>query len=209
MPLSDLHWRVLRALGSLEPPPTLGGGGALIGFHGHDRATEDLDLFFHGLRQLDHIPRDVEAMLAAAGLTVERLHRGPAFQRLRVGDDHDRLTVDLVAEPVPNVHPPELRDGILVETRQELLINKLCALLSRTELRDLEDVRVLVDRGADLDAALASAPTKDGGFSPTTLAWLLDQFPLHLSDALGFDEATLRTFRDALVERLVGSHAGP
>ena len=46
---------------------------------------------------------------------------------------------------------------ILVETPHQLLVNKLCALLSRSELRDLIDVRVLIESGIDLPRT--SAPT--------------------------------------------------
>jgi len=39
-------------------------------------------------------------------------------------------------------------------------------LLERSEIRDLADVKALLDAGGDLDAALRDAPTKDAGFSP-------------------------------------------
>ncbi len=60
----------------------------------------------------------------------------------------------------------------------EILVAKLCAILSRSELRDLEDVRALLDAGGDLVRALADAPRKDAGYSPVTLAWVLEQLPI-------------------------------
>lgn len=57
--------------------------------------------------------------------------------------------MDLVAEPVPNVFPAETRvvdtTEILVDCRSEILVNKLGALYSRWEIRDLVDVKALVD----------------------------------------------------------------
>ncbi len=85
----------------------------------------------------------------------------------------------------------------------EILVAKLCALLSRSELRDLEDVRALLDSGGDLVRALADAPRKDAGFSPVTLAWVLEQLPIAaMSRALArtADECrALEGFRGRLV----------
>lgn len=47
--------------------------------------------------------------------------------------------------------------------RADLLTNKLCSLLSRQEGRDLWDVRVLLEAGEDLEAAIARALTKTPG----------------------------------------------
>jgi hypothetical protein len=62
--------------------------------------------------------------------------------------------------------------AIRVDTAYEILVNELCALLGRSELRNLVEVRALLDQGFDLARALADAPKKDSGFSPVTLAWV-------------------------------------
>jgi hypothetical protein len=121
------------------------------------------------------------------------------------------VVVDLVAEPTaPPTKPDERSLGtinVLVETADELLVAKLCTLLSRQEIRDLDDVRALVGLGLDLDRAIGHEPERDAGFSPMTLAWLLRDFPV---DRLGTAEGltTQRTdeltrFRDWLVEFLL------
>jgi hypothetical protein len=96
---------------------------------------------------------------------------------------------------------------ILVDAPHEILVAKLTALLGRSELRDLEDVRALLAAGGDLPRALADAPRKDGGFSAPTLARVLEQFPVEaLGRALGRDPADLAQlaqFRDELVEALL------
>jgi hypothetical protein len=80
----------------------------------------------------------------------------------------------------------------------EILVTKLCALLSHSELRDLEDVR-----------ALADAPRKEAGFSPVTLAWVLEQLPVAaMGRALGraADEVRgLEAFRQKLVGEILAS----
>lgn len=92
-------------------------------------------------------------------------------------------------------------------TPHELLVNKLCALLSRSELRDLDDVRALLAAGGDLARAVTDAPKKDLGFSPLTLAWALRSFDVQrLANAAAWEEAkvaALASFRDELIERLV------
>lgn len=82
-----------------------------------------------------------------------------------------------MADSTPAIDAPaavQLGDTqVSVDTAHEILVNKLCALLGLCELRDLQDVKALVDSGADLERALADGPRKDGGFSRLTLAWVL------------------------------------
>lgn len=193
--LTSLQRRVLTLLAGLDW--TLTGGGALVGFHLGHRTTRDLDLFWHGRAELDELPREVERRLRTAGLSVENIQSAPAFRRLRVSDGVELLPLDLVAEPTPWVDAPvEALPGIFVDSPQEILTNKLTALLSRWAVRDLVDVRALVAAGADLDRALADAPRKDAGFSPPTLAWVLSTLPTVELDA------DLLAFRAGLIERL-------
>jgi hypothetical protein len=140
----------------------------------------------------------VTARLVAGDLRVERLQSGVTFCRLQVSDSHEVLPIDLPADPVPTVvEPIEVAHGFLVDAPREILVNKLTALLSRWAVRDLVDVRALVASGEDLDRALRDSPAKDGGFSPQTLAWVLDTLPTNELDP------TLRSLRDELAVRLL------
>jgi hypothetical protein len=120
------------------------------------------------------------------------------------------VKVDLVAEPVPTVEAPVLQaigqTAILVDTPHEILVNKLCALLSRAELRDLDDVRELLQRGGDLRRAIMDAPRKDGGFSPMMLSWVLRDWQItRMADAAGYPPSAARelaTFRDVFMQQL-------
>jgi hypothetical protein len=188
----------LRTLAGSVPRWTLTGGGALCGYYLRHRETRDLDLFFHGLDALGHIPNEVSLRLRRAGLSVESVESAETFHRLRVSDGNESMPVDLVAEPVATVEPPvEIEPGILIDTRHEILVNKVTALYSRWAVRDLVDVRALLDAGGDLDRALLDAPRKDGGFSPQSLAWVLDTLPnLRLTPEL-------EAFRKTLIDRLL------
>jgi hypothetical protein len=140
------------------------------------------------------------------GFVVDALQAAPAFQRLRVSDGRDVCLVDLVAEPVPALEVSRAFDveweRIEVDSAHEILVNKLCTLLHRSEPRDLVDVEALLASGGELGRALAEAPSKDGGFSPLTLAWILRDLRVEAAAlALGFDADRTRAllaFRERL-----------
>jgi len=152
----------------------------------------------------------IEQRLSHAGFTVQTLQTSPAFVQLRVADDKSVVVVDLIAEAADNLEAPrEERIGaakILVDSAHAILAEKLCALLERSELRDLIDIEALVRNGEDLDAALADAPNRDSGFSPLTLAWVLRDFDVSaLAVAAGLDAAAaanLDRFRRTLITQL-------
>ncbi len=118
--------------------------------------------------------------------------------------------LDLVAEPREFLKAATQvtigKARILVENPREILVDKLCSLLGRSEIRDLEDVRVLLETGAELERALKDAPRKDAGFSPLTLAWVLRGMDIAaLANLSGWDTesaARLIPFRESLVRRI-------
>ena len=201
--LTPLQERILDELAGMEPAWTLFGAGALIGFHLGHRTTRDLDLAFRPLLQLGEIPREVEARLRRVGLQVDHVQTAVSFARLRVTDATGSIEVDLVADPTQPVEPPaEPRPGVHVDTARELLAQKLCALLSRTELRDLDDIGALLAAGGDLEQGLRDAVLRDGGFSPPTLAWLLQSFPIARAKEEGRDQRRLEQMRQQLLDAL-------
>lgn len=208
--LDALQRRVLETLADIEPRWTLVGGAALAGFHLHHRTTRDLDLFWRGLEGLGRIGRECEHRLRTHGMEAAVLQEGATFVRLRVGDGVTTTILDLVADPSSAIDAPDrFRVGVAtidVSAVHDLLVDKLCALLSRSELRDLVDVRALLGIGVDLDRALDDAPRRDAGFSPLHLTWTLEGLRV---EALGraadwpeIDVTALGRFRDDLVTRL-------
>lgn len=125
--------------------------------------------------------------------------------------EKESLVLDLVAENIPPTEPPRtwVCEGvsIQIDSIHELMVTKLCALLGRSEIRDLIDLQELLGLGGDFDKALLDAAKKDLGFSPLTLAWVLRELPI---EALGHaiklehqETQKLVTFRDWLVRKLV------
>lgn len=149
----------------------------MAGFHTAHRTTRDLDFFWRDREKLEDLPERVKERLLADGLEVAAARSAPSFHRLSVTDGSETCLVDLVSEPGPALMPPDRvplgHQQTAVDSAHEILVNKLCALLGRAEIRDLFDLEVLLERGGDLERALRDAPQRDGGFSSLTLAWVL------------------------------------
>lgn len=208
--LDALQLRVLESLAGVEPRFVLSGGAALAGVHLGHRTTRDLDLFWRLREELDDLPGIVEQRLTNSGLSVTTLQRTPAFVRLRIADGLQIVLLDLISEPmdaVDSAEPHRLAGKeILVDSARSILAEKLCALLERSELRDLVDVEALVSSGQNLEIAIADAPKRDRGFSPLTLAWVLrdlDVAAMARTSGLTADAARLESFREKLIETLV------
>lgn len=208
--LTPAQVEILSVLAGIEPAWRLSGGAALAGFHTLHRGTRALDLFWSGA-DLGNIDVEVRRRLEASGFRVEPIQRDVAFRRFRLERGSAIVVLDLVADPLRLVEKPtEHRLGnlrILVDEPHEILVSKLCALLGRSELRDLEDVEALLRAGCDLARAVGDAPTKDAGFSPVTLAWVVEQLPVSaMGKALGRGDADVRrleAFRDEMAKRVL------
>ena len=149
--LSPLQNSILASVSHSPDAWRLTGGGALAGYHLGHRTTEDLDLFLAGNGVFDEEPRALVSQLVRDGFDVAIVQNAPGFKRYTVSKDQDRVVVDLVADSVDVIEPPTRRPpGVLVDTAQEILTNKLTTLLSRAEVRDLVDVAALVDVPRDL-----------------------------------------------------------
>lgn len=86
----------------------------------------------------------------------------------------------------------------------ERMVLTLTAFVKRKEERDLVDLWFIEQRGLRVEDHLAAAEAKDGGCTPSVLAWLLSTFPIPPDGRLppGLTSSALLTFRDRLIERL-------
>jgi hypothetical protein len=167
--LSSLQFDILRAF--KDPSFFLTGGGALIGFYGHERMTRHIDLF---TRDEDSFRIGFDILkdtVSNIGGNLEALRTTPYFRRFRVTRSEETTLVDLVLETVKAVSEPIAVEDydIRIDTPEELAVSKICALVGRAEPRDLIDLHFLHTRGLDLDDAISQAPNKDGGVGRDTL----------------------------------------
>jgi hypothetical protein len=202
--LTPLQTDLLEAFFRHEDRFYLTGGGALAGYHLGHRETHDLDLFAlapvmdDGVRALRQAARDV-------GASWQEVRTAPEFRRVLLSREDDSVIVDLVIEHTEQVRPEKPAHGLVrVDPVEEILANKLCALLGRAEIRDLVDVRALEGLGLSLTDALAAGERKDGGLTPAQLAWVLSQITIGDDADLpgGVRPAEIRDYQKDLVDRL-------
>ncbi|MBK6694360.1 MAG: nucleotidyl transferase AbiEii/AbiGii toxin family protein [Myxococcales bacterium] len=183
----------------------LTGGAALAGYHLGHRPTDDLDLFTVDAEAFQRTRFVIDAAAEALHATVEVRQDGPGFRRYAFVRGDDALVIDTVLERGRQLHVVKSRVGdILVDPPDEILANKLTAIVGRMEERDLVDVLCLERAGLRVEDALPAALAKDGGATPATLAWLLSEvrIPDTASLPAGVTPAELRAFIDELVIRL-------
>jgi hypothetical protein len=202
--LDRFQREVLAAFFERQKGYFLTGGAALVGFHLHHRTTKDLDLFTtedlvdEGEQTLMSIARD-------AGIQVERLRSSSGFRRFLLTRGPESLIVDLVRDDAPQIDFEKKRIGtIRVDSTREIMVNKLCTLLSRAELRDIVDVRALEVSGLSVEEHLPLAAEKDAGLTPGQLAWVLSQIQIgdDATPPVGVSVEDLRSYIDELIERL-------
>jgi Nucleotidyl transferase AbiEii toxin, Type IV TA system len=169
---------LLQAFFDRESRFVLTGGGALAGFYLGHRTTEDLD-FFTREDVLDDAERKLVAICMELGAELEKIRTAPDFRRNLVRRQSEAVVVDLVLDRSPDVGLDKVKRGaISLDSPEEILANKLCALLSRAEIRDLVDVLELEKAGYSLEAAAPVAIQKEGGLTHGQLAWVLDQIKI-------------------------------
>ncbi|WP_437683056.1 nucleotidyl transferase AbiEii/AbiGii toxin family protein [Sorangium sp. So ce131] len=205
--LSPLQAEILAGFFRREQRFFLTGGAALAGFYLRHRRTADLDLFtteeaLGASGGLDAGDLALNAAAQESGATIENIQTSPEFRRRLVKRGGDRVVVDLVLDRAVQVYPnkPFIGD-VRVDVPEEILANKLCTLLSRSEPRDLVDVYALHRNGLSVEAALPLAARKDGGLTPASLAWVLSQIEI-ADDARvpgGVVPADLRAFVEELI----------
>ncbi len=205
--LSALQLRLVSLLQQLQPPPVLFGGAAILATVCAHRATRDLDLLWQPAEDLVEMARQTAATVEAAGLRCDTVQRAPTFVRFRVDDGVDTVLLDLVAHPGPARADVVLAEVAGVTVRvlslQGLVVDKLGALLSREEGRDLDDLMQLLQAGGDLAQAVTVAPEHDAGFSCMVVVGLLRRWQMQrVAIAAGWSAekaAEMQGFRNTLV----------
>jgi hypothetical protein len=204
--LTPFERSLLEPLLSSIPGLYLSGGAALAVHLGHRRSL-DLDLFADDDLAFQAALASLPVVATRLGARLEILTDAPGFRRALVTGPHgETLRVDLVRETAERTGPaPVEADGLRLDPPEEIVVNKLCAVLGRSEPRDLVDLYFLERAGHPALAALDSARRKDAGLTPALLAWAITQVPLdRLPDGIvapvSLDD--LSAYRARLVEAL-------
>src|SRR5262249_47737112 len=119
--------------------------------------------------------RDAASSLAA---TITKLRDFKDFKRFLVERGDETTVADVVVDLAPRVDEDQIFGRIRVHSLREIAANKLCTVLSRSEPRDLVDLKLILESGVDLSSALEDAARKDGAADPATLAWVLSEISI-------------------------------
>jgi hypothetical protein len=203
--LTPFQLEVLEAIFVRERGFFLSGGAALAGFHLGHRTTDDLDLFTLDAAAFERGRHVIASVAADLGARLEVRQDAPGFRRAALSRGDEVVVIDTVHDrSLQRVSAKPSIGHILVDPPEEILANKLTAIVGRMEERDLVDVFALERAGYRVEDALPSALAKDGGCTPATLAWLLSQVEIPEGLRLPGDvsPAELRTFIADLTTRL-------
>lgn len=159
----------------------LTGGTALSVFYLDHRKSYDLDLFTP--QMVDWF--QIDALLALICQRIGAEHRSvtktPLFCRHELVRGQEKEIVDLVVEQVPQIEEKKNHFGqIIVDTPREIGINKICMLVSRSEIKDVIDLLFLSRQGFDVLANVTAAKRKEASLEPALLSYLLSQ--LHVAE---------------------------
>ncbi|MEX2444286.1 MAG: nucleotidyl transferase AbiEii/AbiGii toxin family protein [Alkalispirochaeta sp.] len=169
---------VMRAVFSRQLGFYLTGGTALSRFHLNHRYSDDLGFFTHEINSFGDAVRmvrsDLEELFSPVIVEVDARE----FKRLRVQRADVTLKIDFVADRAPRVGVPENRDGRYVDRVRNILSNKVGAVISRDEARDVADL-VQISRSYRFSwlAVLQEALEKQQ-FDREELAYRLSTFPV-------------------------------
>ena len=216
----DARWRelyalqdwVLGVLRGVDQEFYLTGGTALSrGYYAH-RYSDDLDFFVNDRDEfplwLDRCLHGVGGAAASAGVALEVVRRDERFGRALVHGAID-LKLEFVNDVPSRVGTPGMHAVLgRLDTRENILANKITALVDRAASKDLADVYWLCCRdGLDIVRAIDDAAGKAAGIFPPLLAKRLEETAAAgLPNVMWITPPPAREFRegvDALIDRLL------
>jgi len=173
--LSALQRDIVRALAQRNRGFFLTGGGVLVGLLGH-RTTDDLDLFTTDDAAMADADGLARALGAVVGALLESLQTSPDHRRYLFSRGDESTRVDFVRDRGVQLMEKPIRDGVAMDSVEEIVANKITTLASRSEIRDVVDLYCLEQAGYRIEDHLDGALRKDAGATPATIAWLLSTF---------------------------------
>ena len=168
--------RFLGLLKTVETGFYLGGGTAASRAYLNHRYSEDLDFFVNDDEAFPlWTDRVIHAAAGRPGWEVQILLREPRFGRMLLKEGDAALKIELIND-VPSRVGETLNHPVLgkVDSAENILSNKVTALLDRREPRDFADIWAFCTRmKLSLGRSLEDAKSKAAGIFPADLARVL------------------------------------
>jgi hypothetical protein len=178
--LYPIQNRVVRTF--QNSPFYLTGGTALSrGYYNH-RYSDDLDYFvnYHeSFQRLAQIQIDRIRQIFPAVVDID--YQGENFCRIFIGQE--RLKVEMIND-VPSHIGTIVEHPVLgwIDSKENILANKITAVVDRSMPKDIVDIYFLLKDGLDIKRALLDADSKAAGISPLLVAKVLTEFDYRLLD---------------------------
>ena len=201
--LYSLQDEVLKRVFEVEDEFYLTGGTALSRFYQAKRYSDDLDFFTNNSTRFNFAVKNILAELSKE-FSIETELDSRDFVRIKIDD---LLQVDFVNDRVPRYKEPRvLENGYKIDTIENILSNKITAVIGRDNPKDIFDI-YLISRyySVNWQEILDSAQEKSV-FSIDDLIVRLKSFPYRLLGSINLiDEGFLDSFKDdygALIDEI-------
>ena len=187
----------------------LTGGSALAAFHLQHRFSDDLDIFTLDDQALEASVRPVETIALELNCELERTRVSQYFQQffLKHPEQSVPLKIDMVRDFGPQYGERFIREGIIVDSLDNIAANKVLAIFGRADIKDFVDLYLILQAGYDLDQLFEKARDKDLGLTWFYFAGMLRQINRHkvLPYMLKpLELETLQIFYNDLARKIMG-----
>lgn len=162
-----------------ESPFYLTGGTALSRGYFNHRYSDDLDYFVNDFPDFERASAQQIEKLGGMFGEITVVLKEKNFCRLFVGSE--KLKIEMVND-VPSHIGANVRHPVLglIDSKENILANKITALVDRSMPKDIVDIYFLSKDGMSLKKALTDAGSKAAGISPLMVAKIFAEFDYDL-----------------------------
>ncbi len=158
----------------------LTGGTCLNRFYYEKRYSDDLDFFTNNSDLYRHAINSVFDKFKESSFDFTKTVDSKDFVRFVVSERGQPLQIDFVNDRVKRIGLPVSKNGILVDTIDNILSNKITAVLGRDEPKDIFDI-FMIASFCDVNWSQILAYTREKvTYQKEDLLYRLDTFPKEL-----------------------------
>jgi predicted nucleotidyltransferase component of viral defense system len=174
----------------------LTGGTCLNRFYFEERYSDDLDLFTNSSNTFAYSAREIVDRVSHAGYAVETQVDSKDFIRINATGDEVVLQIDFINDRVKRFGSFNYKKGCKLDNPLNILSNKITAILSRDNPKDIFDLYLISQNTSFHWADILAQAREKLHFQKEDLLYRLQTFPLSLLDKLNTtDDQFLCTFK--------------
>ena len=196
--LYSLQDEVLQRVFGVEDEFYLTGGTALSRFYQAKRYSDDLDFFTNSSTRFNFAIKNILAELSKE-FTIENELDSKDFVRIKI---NGLLQVDFVNDRVPRYKEPRvLENGYKIDTIENILSNKITAVIGRDNPKDIFDI-YLINKYYSIDwQEILNSAQEKSIFSIDDLIVRLKSFPHILLKSINLiEEDFLNLFQEDFID---------